>query len=160
MSSSPLFSYTSPGRSSFLTSLWVRAPFRTLRSTFVSHHNWRRRESSILCMNIAFSSFEAIRMVRLSRNQLIGTRLRLSPVSTFFPNRPSSPSPVRPQELPPQATTVPLTCQHSYYLFCPPVGKIVRGKCLIVRIAPSQVRRGPGRGQTRLAPILRSPVVL
>ena len=40
MSPSPLFSYTSPEVPSFLTSLWISAPFRTLKSTFVSRHNW------------------------------------------------------------------------------------------------------------------------
>jgi hypothetical protein len=48
VSSVPLFSYTSTGRSSFLTSLWASAPFRTLKRTFVSRHNGRRLESSIL----------------------------------------------------------------------------------------------------------------
>ena len=66
MSLAPLFSYTSPGRSSFITSLCVSAPFRTLTSVLVSRHNWRRLESSILCMSSAFSSFGAIRAAKLS----------------------------------------------------------------------------------------------
>src|SRR5208282_1300726 len=43
---SPLFSWTSPEVPSFLTSLRVNPPFRTLKSIFVSRHNWRRLESS------------------------------------------------------------------------------------------------------------------
>ena len=59
MSLTPLFSYTSPEVPSFLTSLWISAPFRTLKSTFVSRHNWPRLESSILCINGAFRSQES-----------------------------------------------------------------------------------------------------
>ena len=57
----PLFSYTSPEVPSFLTSLGVSAPFRTLISTLVSRHLGRRRESSILCRSVAVSLLGAIR---------------------------------------------------------------------------------------------------
>ncbi len=110
LSLSPLFSYTSPCRSSFLTSLWVSAPFLTLISVLVSRHNRRRWESFILCSNIAFSSLGAIRMVCFSGDPLVGTRLR--------------PSPVRPQDLPLQASTVPDVCQDGYYLSRPRAGSI------------------------------------
>jgi hypothetical protein len=68
LSLAPLFSYTSPEVPSFLTSLWVSAPFLTMISVLVSRHKWRRPESPILCMNSAFSSFG------VARSHCIGPR--------------------------------------------------------------------------------------
>src|ERR1017187_1892322 len=84
VSLAPLFSYTSPEVPSFLTSLRVSAPFLTLIS--MSRDGWHKLESFIFCGNVAFSLLGAIRMVRFSGNQLIGTRLRPSPDNAFFPN--------------------------------------------------------------------------
>ena len=72
----PLFSYISPGRPSFLTSLLISAPFRTLKSTFVSCHNWRRLESSILCMSGVFTSQESVYCLLLSAYCLLFYGLR------------------------------------------------------------------------------------
>src|ERR1039458_67427 len=69
-----LFSYTSPEVPSFLTSLGVSAPFRTLISTLVSRLLGRRREPSILCRNVAFSSFGAIRGLRDRKSVVEGKR--------------------------------------------------------------------------------------
>jgi len=106
-------------------------------------------EPSIISMNIASSSFEAIRKVRFS--SLTGARLRSSPDSALSPNSPPQPSPVRPQCSPAQTTAKLWSMSSKLIPGCLPVGKIFQESAGLSELFPAWFRRGQGVGRSREA---------